>query len=97
MDSYARASSAFGKAYRNQLEAADRQRAESTGQEAQFGEDVRQSAEYEAGAPMPPDAVREMSSESGFDQPMDDRVESMKNGLLKEARSRMQSVAPTDY
>jgi len=46
---------------------------------------------------MPPDSVREMSSESGFDQPMDNRVESMKNGLLKEARSRMQSVAPTDY
>lgn len=97
MDSYARAGSAFGKAYKNQLEAADRQRTDSTREEAQFGDEVRQSVEYESGSPTPPQPADEMSSESGFDQSMDNRVEAMKNGLLREARSRMQSVAPTDY
>jgi len=97
MDSYARAGSAFGKAYRNQLEAADRQRNESERMDTQFGAGVRQSIDYESGSPMPPQPAEEISSESGFDQSMDNRVEAMKNGLLREARSRMQSVAPTDY
>lgn len=97
MNSYERAGSVFGRAYRSQLEAADRQRDESERTDTQFGADVRQSIQYKSGSPTPPQPAEEISSESGFDQPIDSRIEATKNGLLKEARSRMQSVAPTDY
>lgn len=90
-------SNEFARRYGNMTDAADRQRARDQSDTEKFADQVHSDMAQEAGGPVVP--TESASPTAEFDPTVDAEanIEATKQSMMAKARSRMQSVAGSDF